>query len=77
MNARTEQFWLDRLLVRLNINAIFKYKDKVGVESEITKESLLKEVNQKFLDHKIARDNAKEVERIKKQNKKTVDRYKS
>ena len=68
MNARTEQFWLDRLLVRLNINAIFKYKDKVGVESEITKESLLKEVNQKFLDHKIARDNAKEVERIKKQN---------
>lgn len=77
MNARTEQFWLDRLLVRLHINAIFKYKDKVGVESEITKESLLKEVNQKFLDHKIARDNAKEVERIKKQNKKTVDRYKS
>ncbi len=76
INANNEVFWLDRLLVKLHINKTFKYKDKTGVESEITKESLLKDVNQRFFDHKIARHNAKEVERVAKQNKKTADSYK-
>lgn len=75
-NAKHEFLWLQRFMVRRDINSIFKYKDITGVKSDITKESLLDKVNQIFFDHKIARHNAKEVKRVTKQNKKTVDSYK-
>ena len=78
--ADDARFWFERMILRRRIKAIFKYADEVGIESDITKESLLNEVNQIFLDNKNARHNAIvnaiEIERIEKQNRKTVNRYK-